>query len=82
LVDGNQRTDFDSKPSEFLKKNRRTGFENLPSTVSPLESMPPPQNLPVLLKFFQTPKMGQYFDDVKTRGWLISKLFKAPGIRG
>jgi hypothetical protein len=76
LVDGNERTNFDSKPSSQRKKNRRTGFENLPSTVSSLSMLP--QNLPVLLKKFQMPKMGRYFD-AKTRGWLVDfKIIQAP----
>jgi len=63
--------------NQVLKgKNRRTGFENLPSTVSSLSMLP--QNLPVLLKKFQMPKMGRYFD-VKTRGWLVDfKIIQAP----
>jgi hypothetical protein len=37
-----------------------------------------PQNLPVLLKKFQMPKMGRYFD-AKTRGWLVDfKIIQAP----
>jgi hypothetical protein len=61
------------------RKNRRTGFENLPSTVSSLSMLP--QNLPVSFEIVQMPKMGGYFD-VKTRGWLISKIIQAPGVRG
>jgi hypothetical protein len=48
------------KPSSQRKKNQRTGFENLPSTVSSLSMLP--QNLPVLLKFLKCPKWEGYFD--------------------